>query len=100
MKLKTASIVLWIAALVWLLCGACAWSLLAAGGVELTGRVQAHQNYDTRNIQTYSIHFGADNGTITVLGDADVPFMQQLSRVGKGRIRITVEAIQPESLAR
>ena len=101
MKLETVSKCLFVAALLWLLAGvACAWSVLAADGYEQTARVQYHHNYDTRNIQTVSLHFGPEGGTVTVLGDADLPLMKVLAKVGTNRARVSVTLIRPDAILR
>jgi hypothetical protein len=96
MKTRTASAVLWLATLIWLLSFACAWSLVASAMFEQTARVVEAKNYDPRGIRTWQLQF--PGGTVTVMADDDTALARVLDRAE--RVRVSVQPVQLETISR
>lgn len=82
-----------------------AWGYEVPAVVGMTGqpfegaaRVESHPSVDYAGIQTYSLHFGKDLGTVTLLADGDLPIAQLLRRAS--RVRVTVERMDDGRLER
>lgn len=61
---------------------------------EGTARVVEHHAYDPADIRTWSLHFGKDGGTVTLLADGDLPLAKLLSRAGHVRVRIEIANLE------
>jgi hypothetical protein len=96
MKPRTASLILWLATLLWLLSFACAWSLVASQAFEQTARVKEASNYDPRGIRVWQLQFSG--GTVTVMADDDTALARVLDRAE--RVRVSVQPVQLEVLER
>jgi hypothetical protein len=96
MKPRTASFILWVATIVWLLSFACAWSLVASQAFEQTARVKEASNYDPRGIRVWQLQFMG--GTVTVMADDDTALAKVLDRAE--RVRVSVEPVKLETLSR
>jgi hypothetical protein len=96
MKPRTASVILWLATIIWLLSFACAWSLVASQAFEQTARVKEASNYDPRGIRVWQLQFMG--GTVTVMADDDTALAKVLDRAE--RVRVSVEPVKLETLSR
>ena len=79
-----------------------AWFAWATGVIGYTGfdrvaRVQRFENQDRAGIVTFQLHFG-EQGTVTVMADADLDLARTLGTGGK--VRVTLTPIVPERLDR
>jgi hypothetical protein len=95
-KPRTASAILWLATLIWLLSFACAWSLVASQMFEQTARVKEYPNFDPRGIRTWQLQF--PSGTVTVMADDDTALARVLDRAE--RVRVSVQPVQLETISR
>jgi hypothetical protein len=96
MKPRTASLILWLATLLWFLSFACAWSLVASQAFEQVGRVVEAKNNDPRGIRVWQLQF--QGGTVTVMADDDTALARVLDRAE--RVRVSVQPVQLEVLER
>jgi hypothetical protein len=96
MKPRTASVILWLATIIWLLSFACAWSLVASQAFEQTARVKEASNYDPRGIRVWQLQFMG--GTVTVMADDDTALAKVLDRAE--RVRVSVQPVQLETISR
>jgi hypothetical protein len=95
-KPRTASAILWLATLIWLLSFACAWSLVASQIFEQTARVKEFANYDPKGIRVWQLQF--PGGTVTVMADDDTALAKVLDRAE--RVRVSVDPVRLERLER
>lgn len=56
----------------------------------VSARVEHIVNHDFAGIQTFQLHLGGEHGTVTVLGDGDLPIIKELLSRDKQRVSIEV----------
>ena len=56
----------------------------------VSARVEHIVNHDFAGIQTFQLHLGGEHGTVTVLGDGDLPLIKELLSRDKQCVSIEV----------
>lgn len=74
-----------------------AW-LHGASGYEATARVTHYRPAHDQDLHTFQLHFGSQGGTVTLMGDGDLPVVQTL--IGTKRVRVVLEPVTEERLER